>query len=77
MLVSNPAIQFMVYELLKRRTIAAAGENGEVNKKELMAITYFLMGALAKTVATVITYPLQLVQSKLRVSNQYSVSSQT
>ena len=75
MLVSNPAIQFMVYEFLKRRTMGVA-EDGNVNKKELTAITYFLMGALAKTVATVFTYPLQLVQSKLRVTYP-SYSKQT
>ncbi|CAG0916444.1 unnamed protein product [Notodromas monacha] len=66
MLVSNPAIQFMVYEFLKRRTIGNGG-----GKKELMAITYFCMGAMAKTVATVFTYPLQIVQSRLRFGGKY------
>ena len=36
--------------------------------KELSAFTYFMLGALAKMVATLITYPLQVVQSRLRVS---------
>lgn len=29
---------------------------------------YFILGAIAKTVSTVITYPLQVIQSRLRVS---------
>ena len=35
--------------------------------QELSGFTYFLLGALAKMVATVITYPLQVIQSRLRV----------
>lgn len=53
-LVSNPAIQFTVYEALKRR----------VNAKN--AWHFFLLGACAKAVATVATYPLQLAQARQR-----------
>ena len=35
--------------------------------QELSVSLYFLMGALAKTAATFVTYPIQLVQSRLRV----------
>lgn len=35
---------------------------------ELGTVSYFLIGAVAKAVATVLTYPLQLVQTRLRVS---------
>lgn len=55
MLVSNPALQFMMYEALKRR----AGTKPS-------AFTFFAIGALAKTFATIVTYPLQLIQTKLR-----------
>jgi adenine nucleotide transporter 17 len=65
MLVSNPAIQFMTYEAIKRRLHAAYG------KRQLSALAYFLAGAVAKAVATVITYPLQLVQTKLRVNKTH------
>ena len=55
LLVLNPAIVFMTYESLKRRFKGGT-------------LTYFLLGAIAKCVATVITYPLQIVQTKMRVS---------
>lgn len=56
-LVVNPALQFMVYEALKRNLAKAYGE---------LPGFYFMVGALAKTFATIGTYPLQLVQTKLR-----------
>lgn len=57
LLVSNPAIQFMVYESLKRNLMS---------KGAFDTYTAFLAAALAKAVATTLTYPLQLVQSRLR-----------
>lgn len=57
LLVSNPAIQFMVYESLKRNL---------VSKNSFDTYTAFLIGALAKAVATTLTYPLQLIQMRLR-----------
>lgn len=57
LLVSNPAIQFMVYESLKRNM---------VSKGRFDTYTAFLIGAVAKAVATTLTYPMQLVQSRLR-----------
>lgn len=59
MLVSNPALQFMMYELLKRNIqIFTGGEMG--------SLSFFIIGAIAKAFATVLTYPLQLVQTKQR-----------
>ncbi|XP_052894938.1 peroxisomal membrane protein PMP34 [Anopheles moucheti] len=63
MLVINPAIQFMVYEALKRRLTAGG------TSRTPSAITFFSIGAIAKMIATVLTYPLQLVQTKLRHGN--------
>lgn len=57
LLVSNPAIQFMVYESLKRQL---------VYRGSFDTFSAFLVGAIAKAVATTLTYPLQLVQSRLR-----------
>lgn len=57
LLVSNPAIQFMVYESLKRNLMT---------KGSFDTYTAFLVAALAKAVATTVTYPLQLIQSRLR-----------
>lgn len=58
MLVINPAIQFMVYESLKRRVLE--------RYSTISGWGVFGIGAVAKAVATVFTYPLQLVQTKLR-----------
>lgn len=66
LLVINPALQFMTYESLKRRLKLKYGD------KELSSLIYFFVGAVAKTVATVLTYPLQIVQAKLRVSESSS-----
>lgn len=52
-LVFNPAVQFMFYEAMKRR--AARGGR-----------KIFLIGAIAKAIATSATYPLQTVQAILR-----------
>lgn len=58
MLVFNPAVQFMLYEAMKRK----AGKGGvQISSAEI-----FVIGAIAKAVATTLTYPLQTVQAILR-----------
>ncbi|XP_012237402.1 peroxisomal membrane protein PMP34 isoform X2 [Bombus impatiens] len=64
MLVMNPAIQFMTYETIKRKVLASL--HGVPP-----AWTFFVIGAIAKAVATILTYPLQLVQTKLRHGHKY------
>ncbi|KAK3713880.1 hypothetical protein QZH41_008162 [Actinostola sp. cb2023] len=59
-LAGNPAIQFMVYESIKRFL-------RRTGKMRLSATEFFIIGAIAKAVATVITYPLQIAQCKQRV----------
>ncbi|XP_026181697.1 peroxisomal membrane protein PMP34 [Mastacembelus armatus] len=59
LLVLNPAIQFMIYEGLKRQL-----RRGVL--RELLSIEVFIIGAVAKAAATVATYPLQIIQSILR-----------
>lgn len=62
-LVSNPAIQFTVYEALKRRfSPKTAG-------------TFFLMGAFAKAIATIVTYPVQLAQARQRHGKDAKINS--
>ena len=56
-LVSNPALKFTVYEYLKRLT-----------SDPLSPSKAFFMGAFASAIATIITYPVQVVQTKARVS---------
>ncbi|XP_029446305.1 peroxisomal membrane protein PMP34 isoform X2 [Rhinatrema bivittatum] len=58
LLVFNPAIQFMFYEGLKRQLLKS--------QAELSSFEVFVIGAVAKAIATVVTYPLQTVQSVLR-----------
>ncbi|EDV27352.1 Peroxisomal membrane protein PMP34 [Trichoplax sp. H2] len=60
MLVTNPAIQFMSYEAVKRYIRRNTGG------VEISALTIFLMGAISKAIATVLTYPIQIVQARLR-----------
>ena len=62
MLVCNPTIQFVVYEALKRRLIRY------LRTEHLSGYMLFVVGAVAKAVATVITYPVQVLQCRMRVS---------
>ncbi|CAL8272567.1 unnamed protein product [Lota lota] len=57
-LVFNPAVQFMFYEAMKRK----AGKGG----RAITSADIFVIGAVAKAVATTATYPLQTVQAILR-----------
>ncbi|XP_023214547.1 peroxisomal membrane protein PMP34-like, partial [Centruroides sculpturatus] len=59
-LVSNPALQFMIYESLKRRMSKGS------ESKAISSTSYFIIGAISKCISTILTYPIQLVQSKLR-----------
>lgn len=59
-LASNPAIQFMVYETIKRYF------QHRLQQKDLSGFLYFIIGAIAKTAATIATYPLQIIQSRMR-----------
>lgn len=61
MLVSNPALQFMVYENLKRKAMKFLETN------QLSGSVIFALGAVAKSISTVLTYPIQVVQHKQRV----------
>ena len=79
LLVSNPVIQFFCYEQLKvARLAAAAAAAGRATAVAaattttttmLPPVEAFVVGALAKAVATVITYPLQLTQTILRLKD--------
>jgi adenine nucleotide transporter 17 len=60
-LVSNPVIQFFVYDVLKTRSSQDDGS--------ILSLHSFLIGAVAKALATVITFPLQVAQSRLRAAS--------
>lgn len=61
MLVSNPTIHFVAYENIKPVVEKLANKLG-------FGIVFvgFWSGALAKLIATVVTYPIQTAQAKLR-----------
>lgn len=61
LLVSNPAIQFSVYEAMKRQLLKIMGEGSNPS-----VFVYFILGAIAKLVATFATYPIQIIQTKMR-----------
>ncbi|KAJ4970114.1 hypothetical protein NE237_003213 [Protea cynaroides] len=64
-MVSNPSIQFMLYEtLLKKLKARRASRNkGTVG---VTAFEIFLLGAVAKLGATVVTYPVLVLKSRLQ-----------
>ncbi|GIX74053.1 peroxisomal membrane protein PMP34 [Caerostris darwini] len=64
MLVINPAIQFTIYEALKAEYCKVFGS------EKVGTLSVFLIGAIAKSISTVLTYPLQIVQSKLRYGTE-------
>ncbi|TNY17864.1 putative flavin-adenine dinucleotide transporter [Rhodotorula diobovata] len=69
--VSNGAIQFMAYEEMKKRRVElrrkrlGAGASDE-EVKTLSNLEYILMSGSAKLVAIAITYPYQVVRSRIQ-----------
>ena len=59
LLVTNPAIKFTFYELLKRHHTTLSG-------RPPSGVSAFILGCIATAVATVLTYPLQMVQVRHR-----------
>jgi adenine nucleotide transporter 17 len=68
LLVSNPSIQFVTYERVRRWMTARSEARGT----KISVFEFFLMGAFAKLIATVCTYPVQLAQSRLRAMKSKS-----
>ncbi len=71
LLVSNPAIQYFLYEQIRAWVLGIKNRRGSGSagggSLQLTAMEAFVFGALSKTVATVITYPLQLGQVLIRL----------
>jgi len=64
MLVSNPTINHVVYDSAIGVLLRRAFSNG--GRKNLTPLEFFLAGAVAKAAATIVTYPIQLAQSRQR-----------
>lgn len=79
LLVSNPAIQYFLYEQIRvwvlgikndryhRRQLAHGSRDDGHKILQLTAMEAFAFGAFAKTIATIVTYPLQLAQVLIRL----------
>jgi len=65
-LVTNPAITYMVYEGLKRNIFDT------LHLYLNSSILFFTFGAISKLCATVVTYPAQLIQARLRAGMSVS-----
>ncbi|WOL06743.1 peroxisomal adenine nucleotide carrier 1 isoform X1 [Canna indica] len=62
LLTVNPAIQYTVFDQLKQRLLKKQSskvlqENSESSPAALSAFTAFVLGAISKSVSTVLTYP--------------------
>lgn len=70
-MVCNPSIQFMIYEssLKHLKSRRAARKQGHGSKNPT-ALEVFLLGALAKLGATISTYPLLVVKSRLQAKQE-------
>ena len=70
-LCSNGALQFSIYEELK---IWKASPNpGGQTAKELGPQDYMILGAFSKSAASTITYPYQVIKSRMQqVNSRYS-----
>mmetsp|Transcript_43808 Transcript_43808/g.59857 ORF Transcript_43808/g.59857 Transcript_43808/m.59857 type:complete len:228 (-) Transcript_43808:34-717(-) len=58
LLVSHGAVQFTVYEWLKKQNL--------LKKDQASSIDFLAMGAVAKVVASVSTYPAQVIKARLQ-----------
>jgi len=72
MLVSNPTINFVVYDKVKQVIDQRAKSSG---RKYLTSFEIFTIGAIAKALATVFTYPVQVAQSRQRANKDKSGST--
>lgn len=80
LLVSNPIIQHFMYEQLRTiilgRRQQRARQRVDGKALSLSPIEAFLFGAVAKAIATLATYPLQLAQVLLRLQRKKLQSDQ-
>ena len=82
LLVSNPVIQFFTYEQIKTALLRSRQDRRRIrvgsaptstvppSLNTLSPVDAFVIGAVAKTIATVATYPVQLAQTVLRLQEK-------
>ncbi|XP_021296909.1 peroxisomal nicotinamide adenine dinucleotide carrier-like isoform X2 [Herrania umbratica] len=69
-MVCNPSIQFTIYESSLKRLKEKRAANNKHGLKNVTALEVFALGALAKLGATVTTYPLLVVKSRLQAKQE-------
>ncbi|XP_071719812.1 peroxisomal nicotinamide adenine dinucleotide carrier-like [Rutidosis leptorrhynchoides] len=73
-MVCNPSIQFMIYETSLKYLKNKRAEKKQ-SPKSVSALEVFLVGAIAKLGATVTTYPLLVVKSRLQAKQEISTNN--
>jgi len=76
LMVANPTVQYVIYEWLRARLAESKIRGRAVTKRPTdSAAEIFVMSALAKLGATVMTYPMQLIKSRLQAAGADTVAS--
>ncbi|KAD3338149.1 hypothetical protein R6Q59_027118 [Mikania micrantha] len=73
-MVCNPSIQFMIYETSLKYLKSKRADKKQSSSK-VTALEVFVVGAIAKLGATVTTYPLLVVKSRLQAKQEISTSN--
>jgi adenine nucleotide transporter 17 len=73
-LVSNPSIQFMSAEWMK--TLLLTNFTTQYTRASLPAFIHFWVGASSKAIATLFTYPYQVVKTKMQQQGNSDASIQ-
>jgi len=72
MLVSNPTVNFVVYDKVTQIVDQRAKDLG---RKHLTPMEIFATGAISKAAATIVTYPVQVAQSRQRATKDKTGST--
>jgi hypothetical protein len=76
LLCSNPSIHYTVYDVLKNRLLVSRHHNDNRNNNHRLSMSQaFVLGLMAKFVATIATYPLIRAKVILMVTSQTSMWS--
>ena len=70
-MVANPALQFAIYETLRQKQRGNSNRrNGNATATTISALDAFILGATAKIGATLATYPMLVIKSRLQVGRR-------
>ncbi|KAK9048606.1 hypothetical protein SSX86_032430 [Deinandra increscens subsp. villosa] len=73
-MVCNPSIQFMIYET-SLKYLKSKRSDKKQSSSNVTALEVFVVGAIAKLGATVTTYPLLVVKSRLQAKQEISTNN--